>query len=421
MNSKEKAIALDKKDTLQLFKKEFVHAENEIYFDGNSLGKLTIAAGKELTNAIENQWGKNLIRSWNDHWLSLNQRIATQLGRLLNAKENEILIGDSTSVNLYKIIFSLMASEKYPNQLLTDELNFPTDNYILQGIEKHFKAPKTLCLAYPNTTEAKLETIEKALEENPGILCLSLVTYKSAYLYPMKRLNQWAKKNNSIIVWDLSHAVGAVHINFEETQTLAAVGCTYKYLNGGPGSPAFLYVNKAIISHLNSPIQGWFGHANPFTFSSEYQAAEGIEKFKAGTPSILSLVALEHSLSITLKAGTKEIQEKSKGLSQFMLDEIERELLPLNYYIESPRDTQKRGSHLSLSHPEGWRICKALLEGNNKGVKIIPDFRPPHFIRFGIAPLYIGFEDVYLTVQRLKAIVIDSEFTKHSQQRPKVT
>ena len=204
MNSKEKAIELDKKDTLQLFKKEFVHAENEIYFDGNSLGKLPIAAGEELTNAIENQWGKNLIRSWNDHWLSLTQRIATQLGRLLNAKENEILIGDSTSVNLYKIVFSLMASEKYPNQLLTDELNFPTDNYILQGIEKHFKAPKTLCLSYPNTTEAQLETIEKALEENPGILCLSLVTYKSAYLYPMKRLNQWAKKNNSIIVKDLS-------------------------------------------------------------------------------------------------------------------------------------------------------------------------------------------------------------------------
>ena len=421
MNRREIAQDLDRNDPLAHFKKEFYHPENEIYLDGNSLGKLPLKAKENMATVMQEQWGKHLIRSWNDHWLDLPKRLASKLAQLLNAKDHEILVGESTSVNLYKVAQALIQSGHYPKQFLSDALNFPTDNYILEGICRENALAKPIYIHYSTDLKADLNLLKNQISAHPGIVCLSLVSYKSAYYYPMKALNLHAKENNSIIIWDLSHAVGAVAIDLKETESLAAIGCTYKYLNGGPGSPAFIYLEETLSPRLLSPIQGWFGHAKPFDFSQDYHPAAGIEKFDAGTPTVLSLAAMEAGIDITLAAGIKNISAKSITLTNALIKEIETQLTPLGYALESPTEAIERGSHVTISHQESWRVCQCLLHGNEKRPKIIPDFRPPHYIRLGIAPLYIGHEDLWLTVERLKEIVLEKEYEHYSQTRPVVT
>lgn len=418
---KEAAQQLDKKDTLASFRARFFHPEKEIYLDGNSLGKQPLAAKETLTTILDEQWGKKLIRSWNDHWLALPKRIASKLASLLNADPKEVLVGESTSVNLYKLAHALLTSGQFPKQLLTDSLNFPTDNYILQGISEQLPTNAPITISYSSDLTADVPSLKETIKHNPGILCLSLVSYKSAYYYPMKALNNFAKEHNSIIIWDLSHAVGAVDIDLKQTDTLAAIGCTYKYLNGGPGAPSFMYVDQSLIASLKTPIQGWFGHAKPFNFTPDYRAAQGIEKFDAGTPQILSLATLEVGLDITLEAGIGRIRAKSEQLGIYLLRLIKTELLPLGYSLESPEEASERGAHITISHEESWRICQCLLSPKDDRLKIIPDFRPNRFIRLGIAPLYTRYEDLWETVSRLKEIVLEKEYEFHDGNQPTVT
>ena len=421
MNRREKAKERDRKDPLANFKASFFHSKNEIYLDGNSLGKLPLKAKENIAMLMQEQWGGNLIRSWNDHWLDLPKRLAAKLARLLGVDAKEILVGESTSVNLYKVAHALIQSGHYPKQFLTDSLNFPTDNYILEGISRENAMEKPICIQYTSDLKADINLLKNQIIAQPGVICLSLVSYKSAYYYPMKVLNLHAKKHNSIIIWDLSHAVGAVAIDLKETNTLAAIGCTYKYLNGGPGSPAFIYLDNSLIPHLMSPIQGWFGHAKPFDFSQDYLPAKGIEKFDAGTPTVLSLAAMEAGIDLTLTAGIESIRIKSLALSNFFLDTFYTELTPLGYVLESPEKEDERGAHITLSHKASWRICQCLLHGKEQRPKIIPDFRPPHYIRLGMAPLYIGYEDIWHTLERLKEIALNKEFEQYSNVRPTVT
>ena len=399
------AKLLDKKDVLSKFHSLFYHKKNEIYFDGNSLGKLPLKAQKTIEEAVQKQWGEGLIRSWNQYWLSLSSRISDKYSELLGAEKGEIIIGESTSVSLYQVTYALLKEGSFPKHLSTDILNFPTDLYVLEGLEKSFGIPSLKIISYKNEVEAEIEILKASIKNNPGIVCLSLVSYKSAYLYPMKQLNRWASKHHSIIVWDLSHAVGAVAIDLKETETMIALGCTYKYMNGGPGAPAFLYINEEWHSKLLNPIQGWFGHQRPFDFSKKYQAAKSIKRFASGTPAILSLLGMEAGIDITLEAGIKLLQEKSIQQSEAFIKEIIQQLVPLGFSIESPLDHRKRGSHVTISHYASWQICQALIAGNDEHPKIIPDFRPPHFIRFGITPLYTRFEEIKTVIQVLKEIV----------------
>ena len=421
MNNKALAKAKDLDDPLVHYRSLFAQNENEIYLDGNSLGKLPLKTKTVISHLIEEQWGEKLIGSWNEHWLALPKRISQKLAKLLNARPSEIVVGESTSVNLYKLIHALVQSEKYPKYLLTDSLNFPTDNYILEGIANQFNLAQPICIEYVSDLNADVNLLKKHIQQTPGIVCLSLVSYKSAFCYPMRELNKFAAEHKSIIVWDLSHAVGAVDIDFKATKSLAAIGCTYKYLNGGPGAPSFLYVSEQLISYLSTPIQGWFGHRRPFDFSPTYEAAEGIDKFNAGTPPILSLAALETGLDITLDAGIQSIRKKSEALTTFLVTLIEEELIPLGFRLESPAKVNERGSHITLSHLASWRICQCLLHGKQNGLKVIPDFRPEKYIRLGIAPLYIGFEDLWRTVQRLKEIILENEIDNYNEERPIVT
>ena len=409
---------LDQNDILKDFKKEFVNNDNEIYLDGNSLGKLPVISKTKLENVIKNEWGSNLIASWNDYWLEMVDRISSKLARLFNASDNEIIIGESTSVYLFQILTSLLKSNKYQHHFISDNLNFPSDLYVISGICNSNPDSNLTIINYKSDIEAEVNLLKKTIKDNPGIICLSLVSYKSSWLYPIRELNEWAIKNKSIIVWDLSHAAGVVNIDFKKTKTLIALGCTYKFLNGGPGSPGYLYVNNLLIKSIRNPINGWFGHSNPFSFSKHFDQDTGIKKFSNGTPSILSIVPIETGIDIILKAGIESIESKSKSQTEYLKNLIIKFLIPLGFNLESPRDSSNRGSHISISHSESWRICKSLQEGP---LKIIPDYRPPKYIRLGISPLYTSFQDLSQTVFKLIEIVENKQYLKYSNNKPRVT
>lgn len=420
MNDKQYAFKKDTEDPLKFFRNAFYHTPNEIYLDGNSLGKLPLKAKENLVTAVTEEWGKTLISSWNFHWLDRPNQIASKYARLLNLNSDEIIIGESTSIRLYQVIYALLQSKQFSNLLGTDSLQFPSDLYILEGIAKNESIEMSV-ISYSQENHAELKLLKKRIKDKPGIYCLSLVSYKSGYRYPLKLLNQWALKHNSIIVWDFSHAIGAITIDCKETKTLIAVGCTYKYMNGGPGSPAFLYVHKKLISLLSNPIKGWFGHRSPFTFSSQFNPSQTIERFGVGTPSILSLTAIEAGVDLILEAGIKAIEQKSISQSNYFISLIEAQLLPIGFTLETPLHPYERGSHVSISHKDAWPICQALLDEKVRGVKIIPDFRPPHFIRFGITPLYTQYIDLWDTVQQLIFIVSSNTYKNYSDDQPVVT
>lgn len=410
----------DTNDPLAGFKRRFFSVPDEIYLDGNSLGKMPIEAQTTVEKVLQQQWGQRLIRSWNEQWLDLPTRIAGKYAQLLGTNAANIIIGESTSVRLYQIVYALLNSHKY-SRLITDNLNFPTDLYILEGLEKAFELPQTLVVDYGQELEADIETLKAEIQKKPCIVCLSLVSYKSAYLYPMAELNRWAQAHHSIIVWDLSHAVGVVPIDFQATQTKAAIGCTYKFMNGGPGAPALMYVGQSLQNELKNPIQGWFGHAKPFDFSPSYRAADGIHRFASGTPQILSLAAMEAGIDITLEAGIKPIRKKSIQQTDYLISTFQEELKPYGFELFSPQESTRRGSHISLIHPQAWQICQALQEGIEDYPPVIPDFRPPQIIRMGVAPLYTSFEDLTITVKYLKAIVENQWYFKYPTDKPQVT
>ncbi|MDG1022578.1 MAG: aminotransferase class V-fold PLP-dependent enzyme [Flavobacteriaceae bacterium] len=411
----------DEKDPLSKFRAYFFHPKNELYFDGNSLGKLPLKAQKTLHEVIQNQWGEGLIRSWNRYWLDIPKKIGAKYAQLLGVEKEEISIGESTSVRLYQILHALISSGLFPKHLTTDILNFPTDLYVMEGLKKNFEISPITVVSYPNEIEADIEKLKRTIKNHPGIICLSLVSYKSAFLYPMRLLNRWAAKHSSIIVWDLSHAIGAVAIDLKKTETKIALGCTYKYMNGGPGAPAFLYVNKIIQTNLFNPIQGWFGHQRPFDFEKNYIPAQGIGRFASGTPAILSMAAMEAGVDIVLEAGIESLRNKSVLQSELLLKMAQEELIPLGFLIESPIEPEYRGSHVTLSHDGAWQICQALLAGSQSHPKIIPDFRPPNFIRFGITPLYTQYRDLWTLVDTLKTIMNTKSYLNFSVEKTTVT
>lgn len=412
---------LDSNDNLSHFRKEFIHQNNEIYLDGNSLGKLPRETEKKLTEVLRYQWGKRLIRSWDENWLDLPEKIAEKYSKLLNVKKDEVIIGESTSVRLYQIVHSLLSTNIYPKQLGTDILNFPTDNYILDGLNKIFSLQNVNLIKYGQEIFADLNLLKDQIKKKPGIYCLSLVTYKSSFLYPMKNLNIWAEKFKSIIVWDLSHAIGAIDIDLKSSEAKICVGCSYKYMNGGPGAPAFMFIKNELQKKLSNPIQGWFGHKKPFNFDLNYIPDENINRFSIGTPPILSLYAMLTGIDITLKAGIKSIRKKSLLQTEFFITLLNKKLIPLGYNLESPKEKSKRGAHITISHKFSWQICQALIQGINNSVKIIPDFRPPNFIRFGISPLYNRFEDLFIVVKRLEDIVAGKEYMNFNSEEKNVT
>jgi len=419
----EKALTLDKTDTLKSFKEKFVADPSLIYLDGNSLGKLPIKTIETTANIIEKQWGNRLIRSWNEHWIDLSKNIAAKIAKIVGAQPDEIFVGDTTSLNLYKLLFASLSLQKGKTEIITDDLNFPTDLYIIQGlIKQQFKNHTLKVLESASEIFMDTNTISEAISKKTSVTTLSLVSYKSSFLYDMETINNLAHKNDSLVVWDLSHAAGATTIKLNETNADMAVGCTYKYLNGGPGAPAFLYVRKDIQEKLTNPIWSWFAHEKPFDFNPNFIENSGIQKFAVSTPSILSLGAIAPGLDIILEAGITNIQTKSSKQSIFLINLIKHYLIPLGFKIASPLNDSQRGSHISITHCESYRINRAMIAPKNENTKIvIPDFRPPNLIRIGITPLYTSYLDLYEAIIRISEIVTTKEYEKISNEKLTVT
>ncbi|MDO8896568.1 MAG: kynureninase [Bacteroidales bacterium] len=418
-----KARLSDAKDSLAHFRYRFENTDNHlIYLDGNSLGRMPLVTTQLMENVIQNQWNDRLIRSWNEHWVDLPKKLAAKIAKIVGAREDEIFVGDNTSVNFYKLAFAALKFQKDRTKIISDNLNFPSDLYLLQGlIENSYTNHQLQILESEDGISMNLENVAAALDDQTALLTLSQVVFKSAFMYDMKEINLLAHKHNALVLWDLSHASGAVPVHLNESNADMAVGCTYKYLNGGPGSPAFLYLRKDMQQSLASPIWGWFGHQKPFTFDLNYQPEPSIWQFAAGTPGILSLAALEPGLDLLLEAGIENLRMKSVAISSFLHEMFENILKPLGYSMASPKNPAQSGSHITLKHPEGFRISQAMIEPKNGSKVIIPDFRTPDNIRLGIAPLYNSFNDIYECVLRLKTIISEKEYLLFDNKMPNVT
>jgi len=418
---KKKAIDLDINDKLSSFREEFIIPANKIYLDGNSLGLLSKSTVSNLNTTIREDWGNDLVSSWNKSWVNLPKNISRKIASIINSKEEEVYVGSSTSNNLYKLIKSILDANKDIKSISTDSLNYPSDKYICEGISKDYNIDFNL-LDHSNDSSPNIENLKKFILQTKGILILSHVTYKSSYRYPIIEINRFCKDNDTIIIWDLSHSIGAIDIDMNHNELNYAVGCTYKYLNGGPGSPAFIYVRKSEIDKLKSPIKGWFSHNNPFVFSDTYEESMSMSKFSNGTPHILSLSTLKTSLDITIEATTIKLEDKSEKLFAFFLSIYEEELKDLNFKLITPENKNERGSHISIKHEEAWRISKCLISPINQNSKeIIIDYRPNNIIRIALTPLYTSFEDIYFFCFRLIEIIKKAEFEKKDSSMYGVT
>ena len=389
---KESANKYDLSDELSHFKERFDNSNEFIYLVGNSLGKLPLDTINNINQTVKIDWGKDLVSSWNEKWLSIENIIAKKISKILKCDEKEVYVGDSTSENLYKLLKSILINNSDIKSIISDNLNFPSDNYIAEGVARDFKGVSFKLLDYGNEVEANIDMLKEFILKNNGILILSLVSYKSSFRYPIKEINNFCENNNCIVIWDISHAIGAIDIDFHNTNTKYAVGCTYKYLNGGPGSPAFIYTSQQKQNTLNTPIRGWFSHNSPFDFSDNYEESSSMNRFKSGSPHIIQLSALEKGLDIIIEAGTDKLESKSINLFNFFKTIYNSHLNKKGYNLVTPLEDHLRGSHITIAHKESWRITKCLTDPeSSKQIKIIVDFRPPNIIRIALTPLYISF------------------------------
>jgi kynureninase len=396
----DEAVGLDQSDPISGFRERFHVADpGLIYLDGNSLGRLPQAVRPLLERVVVEEWGDRLIRSWNEGWWDLQMAVGDRLAPLIGARGGEVLIADSTSVNLYKLAMAAADAADGRSKIVTDDANFPTDVYVLRGVAEMIGG--TLDIVATNGSGSPLDALETALDEDTAFVSLSHTAFKSGYTHDLGVVTELVHRSGALMLWDLSHSVGVVPIDLDGSGADLAVGCTYKYLNGGPGSPAFLYVRENLQESLDNPIQGWWGHADPFAFDLEFRPVGGIRRFQTGTAPILSLVGVDAGIREVAEAGIDRIRAKSVSLTEFFIQQWEEHLASLGFALASPRDPHLRGSHVSLSHAEAWPIDVALIEIG----QVIPDFRAPDNLRFGLSPLYNTHLEVHTAVQRIKWIV----------------
>jgi kynureninase len=399
-SSLEYARMQDAGDELASFRERFLIAEPDlVYVDGNSLGRLPKAALELSRELVEQQWGSRLIRGWNEGWLDLSTRIGGKIARLIGAGTDEVLLADSTSVNLFKLSVAAMRARPGRSRIVTDALNFPSDLYVLRAAADLCGGELCVVPSEDGIT-VPLQALRFVMGDDVALVSLSHTTYKSAFVHDMRAVTAAAHAAGALMLWDLSHSVGSVPVDLERAGADLAVGCAYKYLNGGPGAPAFLYVRRSLQEALQNPISGWLGRDDPFSFSPDYEAASGLRRFISGTPPVLSLAMIEPGVDLVLEAGLDRIRAKSIQQTEYLISRWEQELRPLGYTLASPRDSAQRGSHVALAHAEGQRLNDALIERWN----VIPDFRPPNVIRVGVSPLYTTYTELHGAVQALKSL-----------------
>jgi kynureninase len=382
--------SLDQADALAHCRARFHLPEGVIYLDGNSLGAMPVAVPPRMRQALEQEWAEGLIRSWNDaDWYLAPQRVGARLAQLLGAQDNEVIAADSISVNLFKVLVAALRLRPGRKKILGELGNFPTDGYIASGVAELMDAE---LLALP------AEQIMAALDDSVAVLSLTHVNYKTGRIYDMAAITRRAHEVGALVVWDLAHTAGAMPCALNACEADFAVGCGYKYLNGGPGAPAFVYAAQRHHAQLNQPLKGWFGHANPFAFVDGFAPAPGMARMLVGTSSQLGLIALEAALTAFAGVDMHALRSKSVALTELFIQLADQELT--GFGLASPREAAQRGSQVALTHPEGYAIMQALIA---RGV--IGDYRAPDILRFGFAPLYVGFADVWNAIAQLKDIM----------------
>jgi kynureninase len=418
--SLELAHELDSNDELADYRKRFVISDPDLlYFDGNSLGRLTHASLERARQVVEEQWGVELIRGWNQGWWESAARVGDKIGKLTGAAAGQVVVSDTTSINLFKLTMAALALLPHKHRIITDMLNFPSDLYILQGCVQLLGRGHEIIRIGSNDDNITpdLHALKAAINSDVALVTLSHVVFKSGYLYDMAAVTEIAHRHGALVLWDLSHSVGALPIELDSSNVDLAIGCTYKYLNGGPGAPAFLYVNKSLQDKLTSPISGWWGQNDPFAFCLDYTPAPGVQRFQAGTQPMLSLLTMEAALDPLLEAGMDAIRAKSTLLTEYAIYLTDHLLTPLGFTLGSPRDPSRRGSHISIRHAEGYRINRALIDEMN----LIPDFRAPDNIRLGFAPLYTSFAEVWEGFDRIRRVVTEKRYEHFTLQKLAVT
>ena len=387
--------AMDAADVLGPMRERFILPEGLIYLDGNSLGVASTAAFDELRKAATEEWGQDLIRSWNTAgWFEMPLALGDRVGRLIGAAAGQTVVCDTTSINIYKALHAAMALRPDRSVIVSEGGSFPTDLYMAEGVVST-RPGASLRLEGVDAPD-----IEDLIDGSVAVVLVNHVNYKSGELRDMAALTRKAHEHGALIIWDLCHTAGALPVDLDGANVDFAVGCTYKYLNGGPGAPAFIYAATRHHGNIRQPLTGWWGHARPFAFEKHYAAGEGIRRFLCGTQPILSLRALKGALDVWDEVDMKALREKSIRLTDLFIALVEAKCGAYGLALESPRDGTKRGSQVSFSHPHAYEIMQALIA---RGV--IGDFRAPTTMRFGFTPLYVGYADVWRAVEILEEIL----------------
>ncbi|WP_321390899.1 kynureninase [Emcibacter sp.] len=394
MLTREQCEDLDRSDPLASFRNEFELPDDVIYLDGNSLGPLPKKAKERAREVVEQEWGQDLIKSWNKAgWFELCERLGNKIAGLVGAGPGEVIVCDNTSINLFKVLSLALDMKADRRKILMEGSNFPTDVYVAQGLAKH--------LGYGHEVIfAEREQLLDAITEDVAVVSLVHVHYKTGRIQDVKAIAEKARSVGALVVWDLCHSTGAVPVDLEDWKADFAVGCGYKYLNGGPGAPAFIYVAKRHQGRFRQPLDGWWSHKAPFEFARDYEPAEDIWQMMTGTQPILSMALLEVGVDMMARADMGLMREKSKRLGDLFIQLIDEKLDGYGFEIVSPREADERGSQVSLTHDCGFAIIQALIEKN-----IIGDFRAPDILRFGFAPLYVRYSDIWDTVECLEEIM----------------
>lgn len=416
MHTRESCVAADRQDPLAPLKARFDLPPGVLYMDGNSLGVMPRAAAARAAEVITQEWGTGLIRSWNTAgWFELPSRLGDKLAGLLGAREGELVITDTTSLNIFKALAASLRiqQKRQPKRrvILSERDNFPTDLYMIQGMID------LLQQGYEMRLIDDALPLDRALDEDVAAVLLSHVNYRSGQMHDMAAVTRQAHERGALIIWDLAHAAGAVPVDLNGADADYAVGCTYKYLNGGPGSPAFIWVAPRHIPDFWQPLSGWWGHQRPFDMTVAYEPAGGIRRYLCGTQPIVSLAMVECGLDVAREADMAEVRKKSLALADLFIALIEERCAGHPLTLVTPRDHAERGSHVSLRHPNGYEVMQALIARG-----LIGDYREPEVLRFGLTPLYFGYADVWDAVEILKDVLDSKAWDKPEfKQRSAVT
>ena len=408
MHLSQQASRLDATDPLASFRDRFVIEDDYIYLDGNSLGRLPKDTINRTRETVESEWATQLVLGW-DTWLDVGTRLGDRLAPLIGAQPGEVAVADQTSVNLYKLAAAAVSASGRTN-IMTDRGNFPSDRYVLGSIAE---AAGGRLIVVPK--DPTLDDIEHALDDTVGLVSFSHVSYRSGAMADGRAVTDLVHGHGAFMLWDLAHSVGSVPVDLTDWNADLGVGCTYKYLNAGPGAPGFLYVRGDLQTKLQQPIAGWYGHVDQFGFAEQWQAADDIRRFVVGTPAVTSMVGVEVGIELTTEAGIGPLREKSIALSAFFIDAL-APIVGMGATIVTPLDPHQRGSHITIRHDDGYQIASALRQ---RGV--IPDFRAPDLIRFGFTPLYTTFTEALAAAEILAEIIISGSYKSLPTSRTGVT